>query len=104
MSTRCSSCAADIFWAITVPRDGTAGRPIPLDLAPAPVTEQGVLFVVPTPPHRNWAYGLRTLAERIAKQQPCSYDRAVEIVRTRYSAYRAHHATCPSAEQHRTSR
>lgn len=94
----CRSCGARITWAMTARKR----RRVPLDPQGCPPDERGALIVVETPvTAERWAYGVHELAEKVAAREGLTYERAREVVTTRYPAHRSHFSTCPNAREHR---
>ena len=78
MTSKCKTCGADIFWALT-----ENGKPMPID---AVSTDNGNLECV-------WDHNGRVLAHVIA---PLFLQMQTEAPR-----YTSHFATCPDADEHR---
>lgn len=99
MSDRCRSCRAEIIWAKTVPNDKT----IPLDAAEVLAGTPGALVVIYGASDRAFAYSAAELAERLARKNGYSIERAQHKVREDYPWHVSHFSTCPNANQHRRS-
>lgn len=96
MSSQCRSCPAEVLWATTVPR----GAKVPLDPTPVQPGTRGALACVKGD-RELFAYGLKTLAERIANKEQIPAEEARQAALDRYEWRTSHFSTCPNAGQHR---
>lgn len=93
---RCSSCQAEILWAIS----NASGSRIPIDAQPATFER---------PPAGTEARGLFVLVKRL-EDAPLAWTIDLTngggdtMLARKVALYRSHFATCPDAAQHRRSR